>query len=112
MNAKHPKGEDARLGALLHEWKTDATLTPRFQEGVWRRIAHADTPVKVPWWAELWRSLEAAFRRPALAVAYVAVLLVVGLGAGLLQAREKAAQLDHALQARYLQSVDPYQKPR
>lgn len=110
MNAKNTGEQDAQLDALLHEWKTDAALPPRFQEEVWRQIAHEDTWVKVPWWGELWQSLEAAFRRPAVAVAYVSVLLMVGIGAGLLQAREKASQVEHTLEARYLQSVDPYLK--
>jgi len=112
MNARNTNEQDVRLDVLLHEWKADAALPPRFQEEVWRRIAHADTPVRIPWWAELWQLLEAAFRRPALAVVYVTVLLLVGFGAGLMQAREKASQVDHTLEARYLQSVDPYLKAR
>ena len=112
MNATHSNEGDARLGRLLQEWNTDSALPPRFQEAVWRRIAHADTPLKVPGWAELRKSFEAAFRQPALAIAYVTALMIVGIGAGLLQAREKASQVDHTLQARYLQTVDPYLKTR
>jgi hypothetical protein len=112
VNAKNSNEEDARLSTLLNEWKPDSALPPRFQEEVWRRIAHENTAVNVPWWSKLWRSLDAAFRRPAMAVSYVAVLLMVGIGAGLWQAREKASQVDHILEARYLQSVDPYQKAR
>jgi hypothetical protein len=112
MNALNSDQEDAPLSALLREWKTDATLPPRFREEVWQQITREGTAPGVSLWADLWRSIEAALRRPALAIAYLTVLLAVGLSAGLFQAREKASQTDHALQARYLQSVDPYQKPR
>lgn len=112
MNTKHPKEDDARLTALLREWKPDADLPPRFQEGVWRRIAQAEDAKKIPRLAGFWREIEAALRRPALAACYVAILLFVGLGAGMLQAREQSARMDRTLEARYLQSVDPYLKTR
>ncbi|HXT39243.1 MAG TPA: hypothetical protein VN887_04380 [Candidatus Angelobacter sp.] len=112
MSTEYSNENDARLGRLLNEWKPDAVLPPRFQEGVWRRIAQGDDSTRDWRWTDLLQPIEACFRRPALAVAYVAVLLMVGIGAGLLQAREKASQIDHGLQARYLQAVDPYQKTR
>lgn len=112
MNTEYSNEKDARLSRLLQEWKPDPVLPPSFQEGVWRRIGQGDTGVKIRWWTDFLQSIEAGFRRPAMAVAYVAVLLMVGIGAGLLQAREKASQIDHSLQARYLQTVDPYQKTR
>ena len=112
MKTEHSSKNDARLDKLLHEWKPDALFPPRFQEGVWHRIAQGGAVVKIRWWTDFLQSIEAGFRRPALVVAYVAVLLIVGIGAGLLQAREKASQIDHSLQARYLQAVDPYQKTR
>jgi hypothetical protein len=112
MNEKHSNEVDSRLSALLHEWKPGAELPPRFHEDVWRRIEQADAaPAGSPRlnWLQ-W--IDALFARPAVAISYVVVLLVIGLSTGALQSRETTSRLDHALQARYLQSVDPYLKPR
>ena len=49
--------------------------------------------------------------RPAVAVAYATVLLIAGVAAGYWQARNQTAHLDDELGTRYVQSVDPYQKP-
>jgi hypothetical protein len=40
----------------------------------------------------------------------VSVLLVAGLALGFVQANAKAAHLDRQLEARYVQSIDPYQR--
>jgi hypothetical protein len=112
MDANSSNKDDGRLSALLRTWQPGATLPPRFREQVWRRITHEGAPTGPPQWTNFWESLEAAFRRPALAVAYVAVLLVVGLSAGLAEARVKSSQVDQALETRYLQTVDPYLNAR
>ena len=48
----------------------------------------------------------------ALDSAYVMVLLFVGAGTGIWQARSQTARLHDELSTRYVQTVDPYQKPR
>lgn len=96
------------LDQALREWKVTAALPPRFQEEVWRRIALSEVRSRVSWWADLRHSIEAAFRRPALAISYLAILLLVGLSAGLTQARQASARMDQTLESRYLHSVDPY----
>ena len=102
---------DSSLRALLQEWKPEASLPPRFQEQVWQRIERAEAA------PEPLISLAAVFAnwltnlltRPALATAYVAVLLVIGASAGWSQARQETARVTGELSARYAQEVDPYQ---
>ena len=106
------KDPDEPLDAVLRGWKVDSRLPPRFQEQVWRRIARAETDGEGAVWSGLLHSLERALARPALAGAYVAVLLAAGLSAGHWQVQREAAQLDRMLGLRYVQAVDPYQAPR
>ena len=50
--------------------------------------------------------------RPALATAYVAVLLAIGATAGWAQARQESERVSDALSVRYVRLLDPYQAPR
>lgn len=103
------------LRKLLREWNVNEPLPPRFQENVWRRIEQAEiSTAPIPTttgWALVKAWLAAMLPRPALAVAYLSVLLVAGMAAGYWQARQTTAHLDNELGTRYVQSVDPYQKP-
>jgi hypothetical protein len=114
MKAELPSENSDSLRELMREWNVTAPLPPRFQEGVWRRIERAEsnaaTKTTITLWSVLKAWLLAAMPRPAVAVAYVTVLLVTGMAAGYTQARNQSARLDHELGMRYVQSVDPYQK--
>lgn len=112
MKATDPFEKDQQLSELLREWKPQATLPPRFQEQVWKHIRRAEAEKPQSSLAALWHTIDAAFRRPALAWAYVTVLMFVGLGVGYLQAQDKTAQSESKWRALYVQSVDPYQAPR
>ena len=112
MKKSEPIGNDKQLSQVLREWKVQDSLPPRFQEQVWKRIDQAETRKPQSGLAALANWIDAAFRRPALAIVYVAVLLFVGLGAGYWQAQDKTAQSQAEWRARYVQSVDPYQAPR
>lgn len=107
----NPPNDDETLRASLREWKENSFLPPRFQEQVWRRIEQAETNVKITRWNFL-KSIEMLFARPSLAVSYVAILLVVGMGAGLWHVERKTAKGESTLERLYVQSVDPYQTPR
>lgn len=114
MKAEVLTDDDARLSTLLRECKSVAMLPPRFQEGVWRRIARNEEQPSVlsslrSWFA---RWINTLLPRPALAVSYVAILLVVGASAGWAQARQEKARVSDAMSLRYVQSVDPYQAAR
>ena len=112
MKTPNPSENDQQLSDLLQEWKSHTSLPPRFQERVWKQIERAEAPKPQSSLATLVQWIDATFRRPALATAYVAVLLFVGLGAGYWQAQGKSAQAESKLRALYVQSVDPYQVPR
>lgn len=106
--------EDPRLRALLCECKVAVALPPRFQEGVWRRIARQEEEPSgmAGLWAACVRWIDTVLPRPALAASYVAVLLVIGASAGWTQARQEKARVSVELSSRYVQSVDPYQAAR
>lgn len=112
MNPNEPGNHDESLTHLLREWKDHPPLPPRFQEAVWQRIARAQAQVRPGVWHTLVAWVEAALNRPALAVSYIAVLLVSGLGAGYWQAQDKSAEAQSQWRTAYVQSVDPYQTPR
>src|SRR5262249_29406617 len=111
MRERYPAGKDEALSQLLRTCKPDAQLPPRFQEAVWQRIERTEkTPTTA--WQMLLARVETVFRRPAFAVAYIAVLLFAGVGAGYRHAEDRTAQARSDLRSRYVQSVDPYQMPR
>ncbi len=103
-------GDDRALRDVLGAWKVDAALSPGFQDGVWRRIARQEArPALTPWGLlAVW--INRALARPAVAVSYVAVLLLAGLLAGYWQARVETARETESLGARYVQMLDPYQR--
>jgi hypothetical protein len=111
MKENDPAGKDEALSKLLRTWKPEAQMPPRFQESVWRRIECVDDE-KISVWQTLRGRVEAAFARPALASAYIAVLLFAGVGAGYWRAEDRSAQVESELRSRYVQNVDPYQMPR
>ena len=103
------KDNQTQLERALQNWRVTTPLPPRFQEGVWKRIESAELPgTSVAGALRAW--FTTAFARPAFAVAYVSVLLVAGLAIGFVQASHKAARWDRQLEARYVQSIDPYQR--
>ena len=112
MKSEQPPQNDEPVGKLLHEWKVTTPLPPRFAEGVWRRIDRADTAVNLSLWDAFQHWLSTALPRPAFALAYVTMLLLTGIAAGYWQARGESSRLSGELSTRYVQSVDPYQKPR
>lgn len=108
MKSRQPADSNERLSAVMHEWRVDAPLPPRFQEQVWQRIARAEVPAASPFWTGLRRLFEAVIPRPAFAYSYVAAFLVLGVAAGAATAQMKNNQLGTTLSVRYVQLVDPY----
>lgn len=106
--------DDAPLHALLTEWKPEASLPPRFQEQVWRRIERAETALAptVSLAAVLSNWIANLLPKPALAAAYMTVLLIAGASIGWSQARQESHRVSSELGTRYAQSVDPYQLAR
>jgi hypothetical protein len=100
------------LDTALASWRVTAPLPPRFQEQVWRKIADAGAESAATPWAIFRGWLRLAFARPAVALACAAMLLALGSGTGWWQARQDSARVQNELGARYVQSLDPYQKMR
>jgi hypothetical protein len=108
MNSQHQPDDDLR--SALRDWRITAPLPPRFHEQVWRRIESRETPGTTLW--EMFRArLESLFVRPAFAVSYIAVLVAAGLIAGFWQAQARVSSVEVRLADKYVQSIDPYQKP-
>lgn len=102
--------KDENLRSVLREWKVNEPLPARFQEHVWQRIEKVEAAKGISLGAYLAHWLEQTFARPALAFAYVAVLLVSGITLGYSHAQQRQARMNDDLGTRYVQSVDPYQK--
>ena len=115
MKTNEPGNHDEALRKVLKEWRTDAALPPGFQEAVWQRIERAEgvqTPAARSFWTFVAHWIGTVLPRPALATAYVAVLLAVGVTAGWAQARQNTARVKGELGERYVRVLDPYQTPR
>jgi hypothetical protein len=111
MKTDNSNENDLPLRVLLKEWKQEASPPPRFQEQVWRRIERAETAPApaVSLGAVFANWIATVLPRPALATAYMMVLLVIGASMGWSQARQETARVTSELSARYAQAVDPYQ---
>jgi hypothetical protein len=107
MKANHTPGDDLALRRLLRE-SSDEPLPPRFQEQVWHRITRAETPPAFNLWAALSRWVELALPRPKLALAYVSVLLAIGVAVGTFAAQAETRRVNADLGQRYVASLDPY----
>jgi phage-related minor tail protein len=114
MKTNNPLNDDEALRSLLREWRVETPIPPRFQEQVWRRIEREDAPAvtAVSPWRALQNWIANVLPRPALAAAYVAVLLAAGAGVGWTQAQHESSRVSNELSTRYVQSVDPYQAAR
>jgi len=109
---KPSDSNDKFLSKTLHEWRVNEPLPPRFQEQVWKRIEKEERVPHRSFVLEAMGYLERLFAIPKLAVSYATVLLVLGLTTGYLAANAKEEHLSNELAARYVQSVDPYQKTK
>ena len=112
MKSQDPTERGESLGRALRDWKVAADLPSRFQDEVWRRIALSEVRRATGFWTAFLQSIETALLRPGVAIAYVAILLLVGVSIGMVEARQASARMDETLEARYLQSVDPYHAGR
>jgi hypothetical protein len=111
MKSNLPTMDDQDLTKLLRGWKVSSPVPARFEADVWQRIAAADnTDVNLLTLFRTW--LAQAFARPTVAFTYAAVLLLAGALSGLWQAQTASERVTERLEARYVQSIDPYQMPR
>jgi len=109
MQTNDPNDMDGPLHRVLQQWRVTDSLPPRFEERVWQRIERDEGHKSSPAWVLLHRILD-DLRRPALATSYIAFLLLLGVSAGYWHARVDSERASHALGARYVQMMDPYQR--
>ena len=106
MKEQNLGNDDARLSRVFREWPVGGPLPPRFQERVWQRIEAAESRRAATGFLPDW--LVVLFARPAYATIVAALLLVVGVSAGLWKADRVTTRWDNQLAQRYVASVDPY----
>jgi len=113
MKTADPINNDEKLRKVLKEWRTDASLPPRFQEAVWRRIEQAERTqtrtAKPSVWAAVADWIETMLPRPAIAASCLVALLALGAATGWAQARHETHRVGDKLSVSYIRSVDPYQ---
>ena len=104
--------QDESLRKVLQEWRSDAPLPPHFREAVWHRIerGQALASLSLSTLARHW--IGGLLPRPALAVAYMAILIAIGGAAGWTQARQETTRVRDELGDRYVRVLNPYQAPR
>lgn len=102
---------DEHLRMALRKWEVNIILPSHFQEQVWKRISREESKAS-NFWPMFSHWVEKVFSRPALALSYAAILLLIGLTAGFLRAQDRSAAVRAQWRAAYVQSVDPYQVPR
>jgi hypothetical protein len=110
MKTGNASDGDRALSSVLSEWTVKAALPPRFQEQVWRRIEREEPEsVRGPSvWTTVQDWVANALPRPALAIAYVGILLLAGAGVGWTHARSETERVSAQLSMTYVESVDPY----
>jgi hypothetical protein len=111
MNAEESwDREDECLHQLLQTWRIENKPPPYFQERVWRRISLREDPQPAVWklWSEFTIWCGAASRQPAMAAAYLAVVVATGAGLGYWKSERYVQQTELGWRAAYLQSVNPY----
>ena len=93
---------------LLKQWTVDATVPANFNSAVWRRIEDR-RPIRL---TEAMRQFtRELFARRVVVGSYLTIAVAVGLAAAHVQSSKVLRDRDSQLEARYVQSVDPYARP-
>lgn len=104
---------DESLSALLQEWKADAEPSPRFSEGVWRRIAEREAAVLSSSWSARWKQWLTGFNKSRDLAWGALAAVVVTAGAGWMGLRTSdPSSTGSPSPDNYLASVDPYRMNR
>ena len=104
---------DSELREKLAAWRIEGELPHDFQQRVWKRIATRDAGDVDPPWLTWLRSLLISVTQvsvPRLALTAIAVGLLIGTTTGVVEASRWNAATWNRLEAKYVQSIDPYQR--
>lgn len=106
--------ESDPLSELLKEWRATSPLPPGFQKAVWRRMERADRQrfsIDPSAWSSFIQWFGTILPRPAVAAAYVSILLTLGVGGGWTHGRRANDRAKSELGDRYVRTLDPYLTP-
>ena len=101
---------DSDLREKLAAWRIEARLPGDFQQRVWKRIAVREAANIDSSWLTWLRILAARFSVPRLALAAVVAGLLIGTTTGVVEASRWNSATWNRLEAKYVQSIDPYQR--
>jgi uncharacterized protein involved in cysteine biosynthesis len=104
---------DSELREKLAAWRIDAQLPSDFQQRVWKRIAVHEAANSHPAWLLWLKSLLLWATRvsvPRLALTAVVAASLVGTTTGLVAASRWNSLTWNHLEAKYVQSIDPFQR--
>ena len=104
---------DSELREKLAAWQIEAQLPRDFQQRVWKRIAvHEAANIDPAWLIWLKSLLISATRVSVLRLALTAIVaaLLIGTTTGLVAASRWNSLTWNRLEAKYVQSIDPFQR--
>jgi hypothetical protein len=104
---------DSELREKLAAWQIEAQLPRDFQQRVWKRIAVQETANSVPARLLWLKSLFISATRvsvPRLALTAIAAASLIGTTTGLVAASRWNSLTWNHLEAKYVQSIDPFQR--
>ena len=101
--------DDDQLRQKLASWEVRPEISPDFQRNVWQKIAVRDSKRKMLSfgnWSNWW------LRMPRLATCAIIVGGFVGTGLGVVVSSQANSRNWKSLEAKYVQSIDPYEQLR
>jgi hypothetical protein len=102
---------DSELREKLAAWRIEADLPHDFQQRVWKRIAVREAAnIDPAWLTWLKTHFISATQVPRFALSAVLVGLLTGTTTGVIEASRWNSVTWNRLEAKYVQSIDPYQR--
>jgi hypothetical protein len=104
---------DSELRDKLAAWRIEPQVPRDFQQRVWKRIAVREAANIDPAWSIWLKSLLISATRVSvqrLALTAVVVGLLIGTTTGLVEASRWNSVTWNRLEAKYVQSIDPFQR--
>ena len=104
---------DSELRDKLAAWRVEAQVPRDFQQRVWKRIAVREAANIDPAWLIWLKSLLISATRvsaPRLALTAIVCALLIGATTGLVEASRWNSVTWNRLEAKYVQSIDPFQR--
>jgi hypothetical protein len=101
---------DSELREKLAAWRIESRLPDDFQQSVWKRIAAREAANIDSAWLTWLGFLAPRLSVSRLALTAVIAGLLIGTTTGVLEASRWNSATWNRLEAKYVQSIDPYQR--